>query len=101
MHTLKTIRRVTVYAAQGHEKSLIEHFLGFGAKGYTITETRGLGEHAALDDPLARSTHVRIELLDQLDAAEKIMTYLAGLSARHLPIQACVDSVDVFGAEHF
>jgi hypothetical protein len=101
MVSLQTIRRITVYATQGLEKPLITQFLAMGAKGYTITETRGMGEHATLDDPLAKSTHVRIELLLQPAVADQIIEYLSKLHAQHKPVAACVESVQVADPEHF
>lgn len=101
MSSLQTIRRITVYATKGLEKTLIERFLAMGAKGYTITEARGMGEHATLDDPLATSSHVRIELLLQPETAEKIMEYVAQLHTQHRPVAACVESVQVSDPEHF
>ena len=101
MSTLKTIRRVTVYAAQNHETSLIQHFRSLGAKGYTITEARGVGEHAHLDDPFAHSTHTRIELLVPPEVAERIMNYLSSSTVKHLSIVACVENVEVIESEHF
>jgi hypothetical protein len=101
MQPLQTIRRITVYSASGLESTLIKQFLAMGAKGYTIVECRGLGEHATIDDPLARATHVRIELLVQPAAADKIVEYLSKLHAQHKPVAACVESVQVTDPEHF
>jgi len=101
MVPLHPIRRITVYATEGLEKMLIQQFLAMGAKGYTIAECRGMGEHATLDDPLARSSHVRIELLLQEAVADKIIEFLAKLHAQHKPVAACVESVMVADPEHF
>ena len=99
MSALKTIRRITVYAAEGLEKNLIEHFIQLGSKGYTITEARGMGEHASLDDPFARSTQVRIELLVQPEMAEMIMEYIRGMTDKHLPVAACVEGLVALDAQ--
>lgn len=101
MNSLKTIRRITIYASQEHENSLIKQILSMGAKGYTITEAKGMGEHASLDDPFTHSTHVRIEILVQPETAERIMSYFSGLNVKHLPIVACVEDVEVNRSEHF
>ena len=101
MSTLQSIRRVTIYAAQALEANLIEQILKLGSKGYTITEARGLGEHAALDDPFARSAQIRIELLVQPQVAAKIMEYVLGMSNHHLAVVACVEDVEVCSPEHF
>ena len=101
MPGLETIRRITVYAAEGLEKPLVASFIQLGAKGYTITECRGLGEHKAVDDPLAKSTHVRIELLVNPQVGEKIMEYLRKQDDRHLAVSACEESVLVNNASRF
>ena len=101
MSALQSIRRVTVYAAHALEAQLIEHFLSLGAKGYTITESRGRGEHASVDDPLARSTQVRIELLVQAEVAGKIMEYIRTLTTKHMAVVACMENVEVCNPEHF
>jgi nitrogen regulatory protein P-II 2 len=101
MVQLETIRRITIYAGSELEASLLTRFKALGAKGYTITESRGLGEHGTLDDPMARSTHVRIELLVQPAVADTIMDYLGQLHAQHRPVAACVESVQVSDPKHF
>ena len=101
MAVLETIRRITVYAGAELESNLLSRVKALGAKGYTLTECRGLGEHATLDDPLARSTHIRIELLVQPAVADAIMEYLSQLHVQHRPVAACVESVQVTDPKHF
>jgi nitrogen regulatory protein P-II 2 len=101
MASLQTIRRITVYSAQELEKTLLGQFHAMGAKGYTLSECRGVGEHATIEDPFARSTHVRIELLVQPAVADKIIDYLSKLHAQRKPVAACVESVQVADPEHF
>jgi hypothetical protein len=101
MTELFPIRRITVYAAQALEKPLIEQFLKLGSKGYTVTEARGEGAHRSLEDPFAKSTHVRIELLVREEVADKIMHYIAGLNKQNRAVVACVESVSVVAPDHF
>lgn len=101
MAPLQTIRRITVYATQGLEDPLLTQFLALGAKGYTVTDSRGKGEHATLDDPLAKSSHVRIELLIQPTTADKLIEYLGKLRTQHRPVAFCVEDVLVTDPEHF
>ena len=101
MSTLQSIRRVTIYAAQSLETNLIEQILKLGSKGYTITDARGMGEHASHHDPFARSSQVRIELLVQPQVAEKIMEYARGMANNHQAVAACVEDVEVCTPEHF
>jgi hypothetical protein len=101
MPPLATIRRVTVYADQALQDALIENFRQLGAKGHTVTETRGVGQHPVIEDVFAASTHVRIELLVQPVVADGIMEYLAQPAFKGQPVVACVESVEVSNPEHF
>jgi hypothetical protein len=101
MAQLHTIRRITVYATQDLEEALLEQFRAMGAKGYTLVEARGVGQHAVFDDPFARSTHVRIELLLQPTVADSISDYLAKLHGQNRAVAACVESVQVADPERF
>jgi hypothetical protein len=101
MAQLQTIRRITVYATQDLEEALLAECRAMGAKGYTLVEARGAGEHAVFDDPFAKSTHVRIELLVQPAVADAIIDYLAKLHGQNRPVTACVESVQVADPEHF
>ena len=101
MVNLQPIRRVTIYAAQGLEQSLIAQFRSLGVKGYTVVEARGVGSHPTADDPFARSSHVRIELLVNSALSDKNMEYLHNLHKQNQPITACLEDVMVADPEHF
>ena len=101
MTTMRTIRRVTVYADSVIEKSIVEHCMELGAKGYTTIECRGRGQHETCDDPFTGSTRVKIELLVNAPVAEKIVEYLTASRFRGKAVAVCVESVDVASFEEF
>jgi hypothetical protein len=101
MIEMKTVRRVTVYADGDLESTLVEHFLSLGSNGYTVIPCRGKGQHGVIEDPFGSPSHVRIELLVQPAAAQKIVAYLqSGQFNRHA-VAVCVEHVEVPATEQF
>jgi hypothetical protein len=101
MLEMQSIKRVTVYATKALEDNLLGHFLSLGSTGYTVTECRGKGDKAVLDDPMCSATHVRIEVLVQPHVAEKIMKFLDLHHLRSQAVAACVEDVQVPKADHY
>jgi hypothetical protein len=101
MIQLHTISRITVYASEALSNNLIVRFVELGAKGYTIVESRGKGDHGTVEDLFAHSSHVRIEVLVQPAVADRIMEYLASPVLRNQSVAATLDEVSVIDPKHF
>ena len=102
MFQFKTIRRVTVYADATLESALLPRFLALGARGYTVTDCRGKGEHETVQNPFS-SVHnrVRIELLVLPEQAEKILAFLQTGQFKNQAVTSCMDTVQIAASEHF
>ena len=101
MSELKTISRVTVYADGGLEAILLKQFLAMGSTGYTVMPCHGKGEHDTVDDPFAKVTRIRIELLVQPEVARKILTYVDSPALKSHPVAACMETVQVEASERY
>ena len=101
MLKLKSIRRVTVYADGSLEPILLQKFLDLGSNGYTITPCHGKGEHDSVDDPFAKGSRVRIELLVKPEVALKILAYIDGPAFKHHAAAACMETVEVAETENY
>jgi hypothetical protein len=101
MSELKTIRRVTVYADASLESILLKQFLAMGSTGYTVSDCRGKGEHDTVDDPFAKVSRVRIELLVEPEVAEKVLEFVDSPGLKSHPVAACLETVQVVKTEHY
>lgn len=101
MQSMTQIYRLTVYADGSLEDRLVERFLALGAKGYTATDARGVGQKAILANVFGRSTVSRIEVLVQQATAQKIVDYLNKEVIHKFPVTLTVDEVKVIRADHF
>jgi len=99
--TLVPARRVTVFADAGLKKTLLERFVKLGAKGYSVMECEGQGEHAVIEDPYSGASRVCIVTLVQPDVAEKIMEYLHRDEFVPYAVTSCVDHIEVHPADRF
>ena len=102
MNKLVEIRRVTVVADVVLERMLLEEFTKLGAKGYTCMDCHGKGRHGVVEgvDPFTAAL-VRIELLVQPDAAQKIIDYLRREVFANYACTACVETVEVASSHTF
>jgi len=100
MSQLVSIRRVTVVADVLLESTLLENFEKLGAKGYTCTDCRGKGRHATADQGFT-AAFVRIEMLVQPDAADKIVEYLHREIFKKYACTVCSETVDVASTDKF
>jgi hypothetical protein len=100
MTGLRTISRVTVYSDRFLESQLLEQVLKLGAKGYTVVDCRGKGQHEVVEDPMSGISRVRIETLVQPDVGEKIMEYLSRDEFKRRSVTACIETVGVTAAEN-
>ena len=102
MNKLVDIRRVTVVADVVLERMLLEEFTKLGAKGYTCMDCHGKGRHRVVEgvDPFTAAL-VRIEMLVQPDAAQKIIDYLRREMFTNYACTACVETVEVASNHKF
>jgi hypothetical protein len=70
-----------------------------GSNGYTVAPCRGKGEHDTVDDPFAKVTRVRIELLVQPEVAHKILTFVDGPALKSHPVAARMETVQEVATE--
>jgi len=101
MANLVTVSRVTVIVDGKLEEQLVKRFCKLGAKGYTIIECRGRGEHEIIDDILSGATRVRIETIVQPSVAAEIMKYLHEPQFINDALTVCVETVQVDPGDRF
>jgi hypothetical protein len=101
MPEYQTIRRVTIYANAALEETLIKHCLALGSTGYTVCACRGKGRYGIVEDLLAPTSEVRIELMVKPDAADKIMAYLEEHHLKSQAVSACLETIQVPKCEHY
>lgn len=101
MSSLVTVQRVTVIVDSKLEELLVKRFAKLGAKGYTILECRGRGEHEIIEDILSGPTRVRIETIVQPKVAADIMAYLHEPQFANDALTVCVDEVQVDASDRF
>ena len=101
MAEFHTIRRVTVYAETAMEPMLTRTLMDMGARGYTVTEGRGMGKHETLEDPFSNVNRVRIELMVQPPVADQILQWIASPMFARRAVSACMETVQVVKSEDF
>lgn len=58
------------------ENTIIEEILALGAKGFTVSEARGLGTHGMRSGRWTVGGNVRIEVIGDTDLCERIVATL-------------------------
>jgi hypothetical protein len=101
MSDLLTVRRVTVIADSLFEETITKQLGKLGAKGYTIMDCRGCGEHQIVQDLFVISSRVRIETIVQPAVAEAIMKYIESPQFAGRALTACVETVEVSPRDRF
>ncbi|HEU5116566.1 MAG TPA: hypothetical protein VFT74_07810 [Isosphaeraceae bacterium] len=101
MAEFHTVRRVTVYAEMAMEPMLTRTLMDMGARGYTVTQGRGMGKHETLEDPFSNVNRVRIELIVQPPIAEQILQWIASPMFSRRAVAACMETVEVVKSEEF
>lgn len=101
MATLVPMQRVTVIVDARLENQLLKRFEKLGAKGYTIVECRGRGEHEIIEDLLSGAGRVRIETIVPPKVATDIMAYLHEPQFANDALTACVENVQVDPSDRF
>jgi len=101
MSNLVTVQRVTVIVDSKLEQPLVARFAKLGAKGYTVIECRGRGEHEIIADAFTGATRVRIETIVQPKVAAAIMAYLHEPHFANDALTVCVETVQVDPSDRF
>jgi len=101
MVELVEIKRLVVIADTVLEKTLLEHFLKLGAKGYTCNYCAGKGRHETLEDPYNGRSRVYIELLAEESVATAIFDYVHRKQFGSYPVAAYMHTVEVCAQDHF
>ena len=95
MGNLTAVKRVTIFVDGLFEEVVTGQLGKLGAKGYTCTDCRGVGEHQIVQDLFVISSRVRIETIVQPPVAEAIMTFLESPHFADQALTACVETVEV------
>jgi hypothetical protein len=101
MSELVAVRRVTVIADSVLENMLLDQFVRLGARGYTVFDCRGKGEHAILENTFSRVSRVRIETIVQPAVAKAILDYLHTPTFASHAVTACIETVEVSPEDRF
>ncbi|MGD9721043.1 MAG: hypothetical protein AB7O59_03195 [Pirellulales bacterium] len=101
MPELVEISRLVIIADTVLEKTLLEHVLSLGAKGYTCNYCAGKGRHETLEDPYTGRSRIRIEVLAHHEVADAIFEYVHKKQFGSYPVAAYVDSVLVDQRDKF
>lgn len=97
-----SIQRVTVVADAVLESMLIQNLLRLGARGYTISDCRGKGEHGIVDNLLSgASSQIRIETIVQPVVADAIFDYLEHSVFDRYAVTAWIDQIEVSRHDRF
>ncbi len=101
MSDLVAVQRVTIVADALLEEMITKKLGKLGAKGYTIMDCRGCGEHQIVQDLFTISARIRIETIVPAAVAEAIMTFLDGPVFAQRALTACVEAVQVSAQDRF
>lgn len=101
MSQVHPIRRITIITEAVLESWLVQRILKFGASGYTVTDCRGAGDHAAVDSPASAERHIRIEVLCQPEVGDQILDYLERRIFPDFGATVCVEDVGVLRPQQF
>ena len=101
MSDLLTVRRVTIIADSLLETVITTQLGRLGAKGYTIMDCRGCGEHQIVQDLFTISSRIRIETIVQPAVAEAIMQLVESPQFAQRALTACVETVQVSPQDKF
>ena len=101
MSSLKTAQRVTIIADALLEEIIIGELGKLGARGFSIMDCRGSGEHEIVQDLATIPSRIRIETIVQPAVAEAIMTFLESPHLAQRALTGCVDTVQVSALDRF
>ena len=101
MSDLLTLRRVTIVADSLLEDVITRQLGKLGAKGFSIMDCRGCGEHQIVQDLFVISSRIRLETIVQPEVADAIMTFLESPFLAQRALTACVETVQVSPHDNF
>lgn len=99
MHTIP-LRKITIVGEALLEDRLLAELGGLGARGFTITDTRGQGARGirAID---WEGRNVRIETIVSPEVADAILAHVAANYFAHYAVIAWVEDVEVVRGEKY
>ena len=99
MHTV-SLRLVTIVAEPVLEEQIVELLHRLGARGHTVTDSRGAGSRGmrAADPP---GGGVRIEVVVSAEVADRILRHVAEQYFPNYAVIAFVSSVDVVRGDKY
>ena len=92
---------LTVVTEAALEDTLVREIEALGARGYTITDARGKGEHGKRDATWAPHANIRLEVLCGADTALAICAALRERYSDNYSMVMYVGDVDVLRPEKF
>ena len=101
MSDLLTARRVTIIIDSLLEDLITKQLGKLGAKGYTIMDCRGCGEHQIVQDLFTITSRIRIETIVQPTVAQAIMKFVESPHFAQRALTACVETVEVSPRDNF
>ena len=99
MHTV-SLRLVTIVAEPVLEEQIVELLHRLGARGHTVTDSRGAGSRGmrASDPP---GGGIRIEVVVSAEVADRILGHVAEQYFPNYAVIAFVSSVDVVRGDKY
>lgn len=92
---------LTIITESAIEDEICTDLVELGATGYTITDARGAGERGVRDAGWSTSGNVRIEVICEAKAAERITAFLRERYFKNYAMIVFTADVDVLRSEKF
>lgn len=92
---------LTVITEATLERELTREIETLGARGYTITDARGRGEHGERTSSWAHTGNIRVEIICDEPLAERLMTHLRARYYANYAMVLFVHDVEVLRPEKF
>ncbi len=67
---------LTIFTEAALESTIAEDVMRLGARGYTITDSRGCGSHGVRSGAWGEGSNIRIEVIGNEDMIGKIIVHL-------------------------
>ncbi len=67
---------LTIFTEAALESTIVEDVMRMGARGYTITDSRGCGSHGVRSGAWGEGSNIRIEVIGNEDMIGKIIVHL-------------------------
>lgn len=101
MNDLVSVRHVTIIADSLLDEIITRQLGKLGAKGYTVMDCRGCGEHQVVQDLAVISSRIRIDVVVQPAVAEAITAFLGSPQFAQRALMFFVGTVQVSPRDRF